>query len=465
MADQRLKDLRGPSRREFLRWSGTLAAVIGLERARFLDALSGIGGSALADTASCASTNRSIHFVAGNGGFAHFTLVWPHVEQATVNNGQYSFQNPGSGQMAGTGQFPKTDKPWAFAAESPFQKLPGTRQMTAFMAGNNETHTSTPQSAATIATGTGMIAAIAAIQQANPTLLPVIGINPIVFGSAPGAPSVATVPNAAGLVGLFDSVASKTLLSTPSNAALNEAYYKAFLGLNAAAGRASVAKGYEVGKVAANLLGQNLATQLKPTPADDAAYGINAGTPSAIAELAHGMCTALKAFKLGLTSSLIMPAFRDDPHGMFSNGTQEAQMSAQMLGKILDAFMTQAASMPDPACSSKSLADSVVLTAHGDTPKDPYNKDGWGDGTSQNSNMLYVFGNGYLKTGWLGQYKSGSVTTFDPQTGNETQASTGSTATAAAAAAAYAVAKGDMRRVQDFYRGTPITGIVNIQQL
>ena len=34
MSDQRLKDLRGPGRREFLRWSATVAAVLGLERAR-----------------------------------------------------------------------------------------------------------------------------------------------------------------------------------------------------------------------------------------------------------------------------------------------------------------------------------------------------------------------------------------------------------------------------------------------
>ena len=34
----------------------------------------------------------------------------------------------------------------------------------------------------------------------------------------------------------------------------------------------------------------------------------------------------------------------------------------------------------------------------------------------------------------------------------------------AAAAAAYAVAKGDMRRVQDFYRGAAIDGVVNAVQ-
>ena len=461
MADQRLKDLRGPGRRDFLKWSATVAAVLGLERARFLDALNGIAGTAMADSASCAKTNRSIHFVAGNGGLANWTLIFPHIEQATVNNGNYAFQNPGAGKMAAG-----TDKPWAYADESPFQTLPKTRQMSAFMAGTNETHTSTPTSASTISTGTGMIAAIAAIQQANPTLLPVIGITPVVFGQAPGAPGVAPVNNAAGLVNLFDSVASKTLLATPSNASLNEAYYKAFLGLNAAAGRASVAKGYEVGKVAANLLGQNLATQLRPTAADDAAYGINAGTPTAISEQAHALATAIKAFKLGLTSALIVPSFRDDPHGKFGGGNAEAQQTAAMLGKVLDAFMTQAAATPDPSCSAKSLADSIVITVHGDTPKDPFARDGWPDGTPNNSNWLYVFGNGFLKTGWFGQAKGdGTVTTFDPGTGNEVQAATSTTANAAAAAAAYAVAKGDMRRVQYFYRGAAITGIVNIQQI
>src|SRR3982751_630660 len=77
MADQRLKDLHGPGRRQFLRWSATLAAVLGLDRARFLDFLSGSAGVAMADTAACTSTMRSVHLVGGIGGFANFTLIWP----------------------------------------------------------------------------------------------------------------------------------------------------------------------------------------------------------------------------------------------------------------------------------------------------------------------------------------------------------------------------------------------------
>jgi hypothetical protein len=75
-------------------------------------------------------------------------------------------------------------------------------------------------------------------------------------------------------------------------------------------------------------------------------------------------------------------------------------------------------------------------------------------------------GNGYLKTGWFGgfNYNGGNPTVigWDPATGNDVPGQASSmTANAAAAAAAYAVAKGDMRRVNDFYRGTAITGVIN----
>jgi hypothetical protein len=354
-----------------------------------------------------------------------------------------------------------------FAPESPFQKNKASRQMTVFHAGANETHTSTPTSAVTIATGTGLIASIAAIQQANPTLLPVIGVNPITFGTAPGAPQVATVANSAGLVDLFNSAASKTLLQTPTNAGLNEAYFKAFLGLNAAAKSSAMGKPFEVSKVAANLLGKNLSTQLAPSTTIDAMYGVDAGTPTAILEIARSLATAVNAFRLGLTSSLVVPAFRDDPHGLFANGDAQAQQSAAMLGKVFDGFMAHCAATPDPSCASATLADNIVFTVHGDTPKDPTNRAGWPDGTPGNSNWIYVYGNGFLKTGWFGNIdENRNVTGWDPATGNDVagQASA-TTAQAAAAAVAYAVAKGDMRRVQDFYRGGSIAGVVNLNQM
>jgi len=36
MADPRLKNLRGPGRRNFIKWSTAVAAVLGLERSRYL---------------------------------------------------------------------------------------------------------------------------------------------------------------------------------------------------------------------------------------------------------------------------------------------------------------------------------------------------------------------------------------------------------------------------------------------
>ena len=458
--DQRLKDLRGNSRRDFLRWSATAAAVLGLERARFLNVMSDTAGVAMADQAACPTTMRSVHLVAGNGGLAWFTQLFPQVDVAMNGGSNAAFYALGKAKTV-TG----TNRPLVYAPDSPFQSLGPTKQISAFMAGNNETHTSTPQSASTIATGTGMIAAIAAIQQANPTLLPVIGMNPIVFGVAPGAPGVATVANSAGLVGLFNSAASTTLLQAPAAAALNDSYYRTFLSLNAAANRATLATPSNTGKVAANLLGKNLSSALMPTAADDARYGI-VGAPTNVMEIGHAMSTAVKAFKMGLTSSIIIPAMRDDPHGAFNNMAQ-LQSNVMALGKIFDAFMADCAATPDPSGCGQTLANGVVITIHGDTPKDPTNRNGWPDGTPNNSNWMYVYGNGFLKTGWFGNVSAGRVATgFDPTTGNDVAGQgSGVTSMPAAAAAAYAVAKGDLRRVQDFYRGAAIDGMINATQM
>ncbi len=460
--DPRLKDLRGPGRRQFLKWSATVAAVLGLERSRYLTLLGDQAGTAMADNGACGSTNRSVHLVAGNGGLSNFTLLWPQVAIAMGSDPNFAFHAMGK---ATTVQ--GTDKPLVYAPESPFQKLPSTKQVTAFMAGANETHTNVPESASMISAGVGMIAAVAAIQSANPTLLPVIGVNPVVFGVAPGAPSVATVASADGLVGLFNSAASKTLLAAPANASLHEAYYKAFVGLNAAAGRSTFASSLNTGKVAVNLLGKNLSDQLKPTAQDDANYGIDAGTATKFVEIAHALMTGVKAFRLGLTSSLIIPAMRDDPHGMFAGGDQMAVQTAATLGRILDAFMADCAKTPDPSCTSKSLADNLVLTVHGDTTKDPTQRSGWPDGTPGNSNTLYVFGNGYLKTGWFGNIDAqGNASGWDPTTGKDVNGQASSvTSMSAAAAVAYAVAKGDMRRVEDFYSGPVLSGVVNAAQM
>jgi hypothetical protein len=153
---------------------------------------------------------------------------------------------------------------------------------------------------------------------------------------------------------------------------------------------------------------------------------------------------------------------RDDPHGAFADmGTLLATVNH--LGLILDEFMNDLAATPDPTCSGKTLADNVVITVHGDTPKTPLERGGWPDGTPGNSNWLYVMGNGYTKTGWFGGVKSdGSILGFDPTTGNDVpNQSANTTSSSAGAAVAFTVAKGDRRRVEEFYTGPWISGIIN----
>ena len=457
MVDQRLKNLEGNSRRRFLRWTAAAGAVLALDRAKVLDVVADTAGVAMADEGACAATNRSVHIIAGDGGFAWFQLLWPHTEVASANSNTFAFHAPGQATAA-----TDTDRPFMYAPETPWKGLDKTKRISAFMAGQNQTHTPTPASAAMISPGQSMLAAVAAIQRSTPSLLPVIGIEPVAFGNAAGAPGIATVGDANGLVELFNSAASRATLLVPEDAALFEAYYKAFLGLNRASGRPTYARQLRTGKSSANFLGQNLSEKLTPSPEDLARYGIDDGTPNKLSEIARALITTARAFKHGLTSSVIMPAMRDDPHGAFGD-MPNLLMTVQSLGLILDEFMNDLLLVQDPLCTARSLADSTILTVHGDTPKDPLDRGGWPDGTPGNSNWLYVMGNGYTKTGWFGGVRAnGSVDGFDPSTGENVPGQAASdTSEAASAAVAFAVAKGDMKRVQDFYTGPSISGIVN----
>ena len=459
--DPRLSGLTGMSRRSFLRWSTALGVALGLERARVLNVISDTAGVALADKAACASTMRSVHFIGGNGGHAWFQLLFPHVDVAKNGGAQVAFHARGKTTDA-TG----TDRPLVYAPESPFQKRSPTRQISAFMAGTAENHTNAPSAAATIATGTGMIATVAAIQSVNPSLIPVVAINPFQYGTAVGAPQV-NVIGKNGLADLFDSTASKTLLQGPVAPDLHDAYYRTFLNLNAAAGRRTLVNPQNSGKLASSLLGRTLGSQLRVTPGDEARYGIQ-GAPQNVADIGRILIATAKAFGLGLTNSVILPAMSDDPHNAFANANNVTQTieNVARLGKILDAFMADCDAVKDPSGCDKPLSDSIVMTFHGDTPKTPLVSAAWPDNTPGNSNWVYVYGGGYLKTGWFGGIgASGSITGWNPATGAAVpnQASNVTT-NAAAAAAAYAVARGDMRRVQDFYRGGPIDGVVRASQ-
>ncbi|MCA9676046.1 MAG: hypothetical protein KC464_13490, partial [Myxococcales bacterium] len=378
-------DRRQLSRRGLIKWSLATGAALGLARWKVFEVLEDSAGTALAADAACQPTLRSVHIVAGNGGFAWFQLLWPHNEVAAARNNQFAFHAPGQETLAAG-----TDKVLTLGPQAPWKNLPGRRQVSAFMAGSNETHTNRPTTASTLM-NQSIFAVAASLQSTNPSVIPVIAVGDAPYGDAPGAPRVSRVGSADDIVGLFNSAASREggLLANTVDADLYTAHYQALIGLNRAAGRSTQLKTYETTQKAAGLLGTNLASVLTPTADDMNRYGINAGTRANVADLGKTLMVAAKAFRLGLTSSVIVPAMRDDPHGAF-NDMGNLTSTVTSLGAVLDGFMAELDASPDDSCAGASLADNILITIHGDTPKNPLDRSGWPDGTPNNANWMYV---------------------------------------------------------------------------
>lgn len=473
-----MKELRGDSRRTFLKLVGAAGAAFALERSKVLNYLFDEGGSALADTGACAKINRSVHVIGGNGSVAWFQLLWPHLEVAQSGNTNFAYH---SFDVAGTLHQPGgADKPFYYAPEAPWMAGGApTRPVTAFMAGKNETHTQTPNTPAIVSNNASMLATVASIQRSNPVLLPVIGVTPLNFGDAPGAPAIATVPSAQGMIELFNSSASQLTLAAAKDKQLYETYYKAVIGLREAAGRPTWSRYLETTKTATNLLGRNLSGQLTPNGTDLANYGVTALASSAVSaagkerltNFARTLIVTARAFKLGLTNSVVIglaPGATSettfvDPHVVFSpSNVGMLKDTVKYLGMILNAFYDDLQTSPDPACSGKTLDQTTVFTVHGDTFHTPLQGDAWPDATPADSNWIYVMGCGHLRSGWFGGVKAnGTVDGFDPTTGAAVpgQASQ-QTSTAAGAAVAYAVSKGDKNLVSSYYSGPPYTAMV-----
>jgi len=457
---RRYIDIPDHARRDFIKWTIGLGAALGLRPWKVFEVQESVVGPAVAANASCSSVNRFVGFVAGNGGFSWFTQLWPHLAQITDPAGAHYAVGQGVDQaMPGPG-----DHPAKWGPDAP--KLAG-KLVTAFTAGLNETHALQVKSTAVVGTGISMFAAAAALQTAAPTLVPAITIGMLPFGAAVGAPPPASVANPAGMVDLFNSASSTAggALANASDAALFEAYYKANLSLHAAAARPTMTSGLLTGKVAANLIGKNLASQLRPSADDLARYGITSGTAAKLSSIGNTLITTAKAFSLNLTSHVMLPAFLDDPHGAFQD-VPTLMATVKSFSKMLDAFMGDLMAIDDPMCAGRKIGDNLVMAACGDTFKDPLNSNGWPDGTPNNCNILYVMGNGFTKAGWFGGVGADkTLNTWDPTTGAQKAAGTGMTsaqlANPASAAVLFAVAKGDSRRVSDFYRGVDYSGVVN----
>lgn len=486
--DWKTKALVGTSRRRFLKTMAACAAGLGVSRVGFLNYLSDLGGSALADDAACDKTNRSVHLVCGGGSYAWMHLLWPLLEVARANNPAYSYQgddpnspNKGFEHFSGGRSF--YYGPEAPCIDWTTKQPKSNRAMTGFMAGVTATHDDAPLLETMVVdgdhmNGTSALAAAAAIQRQMSTLLPSIGVSPFMFGTATGAPSIAAVPSAGAMIDLFNSAASRAVLLAQNDKALFETYYKALLGLREVAVRPTGARQVDVMKSAANVVGLNLAATLTPTEDDYTNYGLTEmlndggftqGARNRLENLAISLMVTKKAMAEGLTSQVIVglaPA-KDgangftDPHGAWDDLTV-LRRTVYFMGRFIDAFFSDLEAAMDPSCSAKTLADRVIFTVHGDQPHDPFKRAGaWPDSTPGGTNWVYAMGNGFLKPGWFGNGKPDKTCEgWDPTTGDVKPHNELEAAHAASAAILYAVANGDMLQVAPFYKGPAIDAVI-----
>jgi hypothetical protein len=436
------------TRRALIKWSLAAGAALGVSRSNIVEILEKTAGKGVAFAATEYQTMRNVHLVAGNGGGAWFTLLWPHPDVALAANPNFAWHRPGMATLVGG-----TKKPLVRGPDTPWEQLAPARQMTAFICGNNETHTNGPNSTATLG-GSNIYGVISSLQTGAPSVVPVITIGNVNYALAAGSPQATGTNNADGVVNLFNSAASQAggLLSMSRDANLYKAHYDAFAQLNRAANRSTTKQSYVTASGAAGFLGTNLAAKLAITPADLARYGINGNTRGNVAAIGRTFIVAVKAFQMGLTNSIVMPAMNDDPHGAFPNDVQTVPGQLKM---VFDAFMNDLINTQDDV-TKRSLADDTVISINCDTTKDSLNRNGWPDGTRNNHNVLWVWGGGHLYSGWYGSLKrDGSLTGFDAN-GDDAAYNGANTARIATASLAFAIAKRDDRLISQFANGIQI---------
>jgi hypothetical protein len=443
------------TRRALIKWSLATGAALGVSRSKIYEVLERTAGKGVAYAASVQPINRTFDIEFGNGSLSWMTLFWPlpAIAAAATATNKLSWHKPGM-QTVVAG----TDRPLTIGPDTPWAKLPASKQVTAFLCGNNETHVNFAQSTNSIA-GNSLLAGNAALQAALPAMIPTVTVGQgTTIGTAPGAGAAANVANADGIVGLFNSAASQAtgLLFNADDAKLYKAHYQAFIQLNRAANRPTTNIGYTSATSAAEFLGLNRSKQLAVTDDDLTRYGITGTTRSTVTALGRTMIIAVKAFKLGLTNGIVVPAMRDDPHGAFDNN-DVAVVPAQLKG-VFDGFMTDLQNTLD-ANTQKPLADNIVITMKGDTYKNPQNKNGWGDGTPGNTNIVYVYSSGQLLSGWFGDVTAAGAVQGVGADGKLTTYNGANTAKYALASVLYATAIGDERAIQGLAGGVSVSGV------
>ncbi len=445
------------SRRALIKWTLAAGAALGVSRAKIGEILEKTAGKETARAATALTSTRSVHVVAGNGGLSWFQLMWPQPGVAMANNANFSYHLPGQAKLVAG-----TDNPLYLGPDSPFQTLPAQKQVTCFMCGSSRAHITDANTTGDIS-GVNLYSIASSLQSSTSSVVPLITIGGLAATGASGGVAPTNVGAAADVVGLFNSAASRAggLLSNAADATWYGVQYASFAQLNRAAATSVQQGSYATASSAAKLLGTNLASKLSITAADNTRYGLTSSTRSTVTAIGQALIVTAKAFSLGLTNAVCIPAFLDDPHGAFASG--DTVIVAPQLRMVLDAFMTDLQNTTD-SVSSEVLSDITTITFNGDTPKDITHAAGnWDDGTPTGANLLYVYGAGNLKTGWFGSVdvNTATVTGYD-DSANPTTYSATNTAKYATGAAAYAIARRDERAINAFTNGFTIGGVFGV---
>ena len=433
---------REVSRRALIKWSVAAGAALGVSRARVFEVLEKTAGKGIAQAAAARTARTSVHMDLGNGGIARWTQLIPFPAiAANTGNANNSWGFPGQDVPVTGADFTMVTGPATPRAD--LAKL----QWTGIMAGTNDTHNSNANTS-NWNLGANAFPAIATVLQAGDgSVLPAIQVGGVPLGTAPGSAQATGVGNSAGMVGLFNSAASQAggLLSNAADATLYKAQYDAFIQLNRAANRSTTKQSYLTAQGAAKFLGTNLAAQLQVNPDDLTRYFGTTAVDAATTEIARTLITTAKAFKLGLTNSVALKGQNDDPHGLFDNGQQ--QTSPLGLKMAIEGFLNDLQNNLD-SITQQPMIGNFVMTVMGDTYKDTDNKNGWGDGTNNNSNVIYVFHPpGDMKTGWWGKTSPGTVQGWDA-TGALVTYNAANQTSMALSAICYSIAIRDDRAIQ-----------------
>jgi len=372
----------------------------------------------------CAA-QRLVHVASGNGGFGWFTLIWPLPLLVTdpQPTDAYDDLSKVAAVAGSSAEHPLYAR--KVGARTVLEGVGAHPDPTAFVAGHNETHTQQPMSTDVLSAGTEIVAAAVIAQQSLAPKVPIIQWAPAgPYGPASGAPATPLA------VSSLDG---------------------AITALQAAAGLTAAE-----------------AASLRIDDATLTTWGVTAATtPSTLTFFAQELFFAARAFELGVLGSIILPAFGDNPDNAFAD-VASVTLKTDILAQILEGFYRELGKANETACSHHgqllSLADNVVLFINGDTPHNSFTRNGWPDGTSADSNLIYVRSNGWLLPGWFGSVSATDRTDFDPRTGSalpapSTPAGVTNSTNAALGGLLYAVTRGDKTFVGDIGPG-PYTASV-----